>query len=148
MTTSSVLRRASLCLAFAVAFSAARAFAQSSPRVPKTGSDERKAIMAALRAPVESELKRKVIFKVDHLKVKGGWAFMRGVPREADGKPFDYKGTVYDEAIKEGMFDDWICALLKMSGGKWEVVAYSIGATDVAYEGWDQEHKAPSDIFR
>lgn len=148
MTASIVLKRVSLCISFAMIFFAAQAFAQSGPHVPKAGSDERKAIMDALRVPVETELKKKVIFKIDHLKVKDGWAFMRGVPKETDGKPVEYKGTVYEEAIKEGIFDDWICALLKKSEGKWQVVVYSIGATDVAYEGWDQEHKAPSDIFR
>lgn len=148
MTTSNTLRRVSFCILLAMIFPVARAFAQSSSYVPKTGSDERKAIMDALRSPVETDLKIKVIFKVDHLKVKDGWAFMRGVPRQADGKPVEYRGTVYEEAINAGAFDDWICALLKNSGGKWQVVAYSIGATDVAYEGWDKEHKAPPDIFR
>lgn len=148
MPISIVSKRALTCLMFALTFFIAQALAQSSPYVPKSGSDERKAIMDALRLPVETVLKRKAIFKVDHLKVKDGWAFMRGVPREADGKAFDYKGTVYEEAIKEGIFDDWICALLKKSEGKWQVVVYTIGATDVAYAGWEEEHKAPPDIFR
>jgi hypothetical protein len=115
---------------------------------PKPNSIERKQILDALRSPVESELKRAVVFKVDHLKLQSGWAFMRGVPQRPDGKRMDYAGTPYEEAIKEGAFDDWICALLSKEKNKWRVVKYVIGATDVAYEGWDKEFNAPPDIFR
>ncbi|HXG64777.1 MAG TPA: hypothetical protein VNO70_06695 [Blastocatellia bacterium] len=122
--------------------------AQGTSYAPKPGSAERKAIMDALRAPVEKELRKKTIFKIDHIKAQDGWAFVRGVPRQPDGSPMDYKGTVYEEAIKEGIFDDWICALLRRKGETWEVVTYAIGATDVPYDGWDKEFKAPSAIFK
>jgi hypothetical protein len=121
---------------------------QNAAYTPKLNSPERKQILDALRSPVESELKKAVVFKVDHIKVLNGWAFMRGVPQRPNGKRMDYKGTPYEEAIKEGAFDDWICALMHKGKGKWEVVSYVIGATDVAYEGWDKEYKAPSEIFR
>jgi hypothetical protein len=116
--------------------------------VPKPGSAERKAIMDALRPPVERELHRAVIFKVDHLKLQNGWAFIRGVPKQPDGRPINYKDTKYEAARREGMFDDWICALLRRKGTKWTVVEFVIGATDVPYEGWDREHGAPSSIFK
>jgi hypothetical protein len=103
----------------------------------------------ALRVPVERELKRPTVFKVDHLKVQNGWAFLRGVPQRPGGKPMDYRGTPYQQAKADGVFDDWICALLrKRPGGRWRVVTYVIGATDVAYEGWDRRYKAPPAIFR
>ena len=124
------------------------AFAQTAVYTPKPGSPERKQIMDALRAPVETALKKSVEFKVDHLKVKGGWAFMRGVPKQPGGKKMDYKGTQYQSAIEEGAFDDWICALLKKEKDKWKVVRYVIGATDVAYEGWDKEFGIEPEIFR
>src|SRR5262245_22461962 len=73
--------------------------AQTKPSTPKPGSAERKAIMDALRVPVEKELKKKVVFKVDHLKVLKDWAFLRGVPQQPNGKPMDYKGTAHQEAI-------------------------------------------------
>ena len=125
--------------------------AQKKPSTPAPNSPERKAIMNALRAPVEQQLKRKVIFKVDELRVKDGWAFLRGVPQQPGGKAMDYRGTPYDEARKAGAFDDWICALLRKQGSgskaRWRVVTYQIGATDVPYDGWDREYKAPSSIF-
>ncbi len=115
---------------------------------PKQGTAERKALMDALRVPVEKELNKKVVFKVDHLKVQGDWAFMRGVPQQPNGARMDYRGTAYQQAIKAGFFDDWICALWRNRNGKWQVVRYVIGATDVVYDGWDKEYGAPAAIFR
>lgn len=117
------------------------------PTTPKQGSADRKALMEVLRAPVEKELKQKVIFQVDHLKVQGNWAFMTGKPRTATGKPIDYKKTSYREALEAGAFDDWICALWKKQGKKWKLVRYAIGATDVVWDGWYQELGAPKSIF-
>jgi hypothetical protein len=121
--------------------------AQTTTYTPTTGSPERKQILEALRTPVEGELKRKVVFKVEHLKVQGKWAFMRGVPQQPGGKAMQYKGTEYQRAIEAGAFDDWICALMQKQKGKWRVIRYVIGATDVVYEGWEKEFRAPSGIF-
>lgn len=125
----------------------ATAPAQDAARTPAAGSAERKAVLDALRVPVEKELKKKVVFKVDALKVQGAWAFVRGVPQQPGGKAMDYRGTVYEQAIADGAFDDWVCALLRREGGRWRVVAHSIGATDVVYSNWPEEHKAPRAIF-
>lgn len=114
---------------------------------PKAGSAERKALMDALRVPVEKRLGKKVVFKVDHLKVEGGWAFLRGVPQQPGGKKMDYRGTGYENAIRDGIFEDWICALLRKEGGKWQVVKFIIGATDVPWVDWSERHGAPPGIF-
>jgi len=121
--------------------------AQTNPYTPAPGSAQRKAIMDSLRVPVEKKVNKKVVFKVDHLKVKDGWAFMRGVPQQPGGKKMDYSNSPYQEEINDGLFDDWICALLHKEGAKWRVVVYIIGATDVPYLGWDEAYKAPSSIF-
>ena len=105
--------------------------AQDGTTTPAAGSPERKAIADALRAPVERELKQKVIFKIESLKLKGDWAFLRGVPQR----------------IEDGVFDDGVVALLRKRAGKWQVVKYVIGATDVPYVTWDKDYKAPSAIF-
>jgi hypothetical protein len=125
------------------------AVAQSGqPTTPKAGTAERKAIMDALRVPVEKQLKQKVIFQVDHLKVLKGWAHLRGRPLKPDGKPIDYRKTEWQEAIDEGAFDDGVYALLRKQKGKWKVVTFNIGATDVVWDGWDKEHGAPPAIFK
>lgn len=123
------------------------AFAQE-PTTPAAGSKERKALMDALRVPVSKALpKREIVFKVNVLSVLGDWAFMSGVPQLPGGKKMDYKGTVYAQMIKDEIFDDWICALLKREKGKWKVVDWQIGATDVGWDGWHTKHKAPKAIF-
>jgi hypothetical protein len=95
-----------------------------------------------------SGAKGKVVFKIDHLGVQGDWAFLRGVPRQRGGGAMSYRGTVYQEAIDAGAFDDGIVALLRKRRGKWQVVKYVIGATDVPYVEWDKEYRAPSAIFQ
>lgn len=136
-----------LVVMFTILQLSATAGAQSGPYTPKAGSAERKAIMDSLRVPVEKRLLKSVVFKVDHLKVQNGWAFMRGVPQQPNGRAMDYRGTGYEQAQKDGIFDDWICALLRKQGAKWQVVQFVIGATDVVYIGWDEKYKAPSAIF-
>jgi hypothetical protein len=123
------------------------ASAQSRPYTRDKGSAERKAITDALRVPVGKRLKQEVIFKIDHLKVQSGWAFLLGTPRRPDGGQVDYRNTPYAEAQKAGAFDDGVMALLHKVGGQWRVVQYVIGATDVAYFGWDRKFHAPSAIF-
>lgn len=123
----------------------------SAAATPPAGSAARKAILDALRVPVQKELKRPVIFKVDHLRTQGEWAFMTGVPRQPGNKPMDYRGTVYAENRRHGVSDDWICALLRRERGsrqpRWRVVTYAIGATDVVWDGWDREYHAPRALF-
>lgn len=114
---------------------------------PKQGSAARKGILDALRVPIEKDLKQRVMFKVDHLKVSGNWAFMSGKNLTAAGKKIDYRKTRYKDAIDSGAFDDWTCALLKREGNKWKVLRYSIGATDVVWDGWFREFRAPKAIF-
>ncbi|CAN5806881.1 hypothetical protein BH18ACI4_BH18ACI4_20390 [soil metagenome] len=117
------------------------------PHVPEKGSVERKAIADALRTPVEKKLGQPVIFKIDHLKVQNNWAFLGGRPQNSDGSPIDYTETVYQDAVDSGAFDDGIVALLRKVNGKWTVVQYVIGATDVPYVDWDKKYRAPKGIF-
>ncbi|TDU81267.1 hypothetical protein EI77_00570 [Prosthecobacter fusiformis] len=119
----------------------------ASPYTPKPGDPERKAIVDALRIPVQAELKREAIFKIDRLKVLQGWAFLGGVPLKPDGSEMDYRGTIHEEAIREGAFDGGIFALLQKQNGKWITVRYIIGATDVPYVDWPQEFGAPAVLF-
>ena len=122
--------------------------AQDMPYVPKEGGAERKAIMDALRKPVEAKLKQKVIFVISNLKAQNGWAFLVGTPQQPDGKPIDYKITPYREAYEDGAFDNSLSALLRKQGDLWRVVALDIGSTDVVWEDWDKRYKALSAIFK
>lgn len=118
------------------------------PHLPEKGSAERKGIVDALRVPVEKQLKQPVVFKIDHLKAHNNWAFLLGRPQSPDGGTIDYTGTIYGEAVDSGAFDDGIVALLRKVNGKWTVVQFVIGATDVPYVDWDKKYRAPKGIFQ
>ena len=125
---------------------AAFSFAQK-VYTPEKGSSERTAIMNALRVPVEKELKQKIQFSVQEFKSNGVWAFLSGDPQNMSGGKPNYKGTPYQEAIEADMFDNNFFALLKKTGGKWKVITYAIGCTDVCYADWWKRYKAPKAVF-
>ena len=52
---------------------------------PLIGTKERKEIFNALRAEVQRIHSLKVVFVVDHLKVKNGWAWTHTLPQSKDG---------------------------------------------------------------
>jgi len=126
----------------------ASALAQDGPQTPKPNSSERKAIVNTLPAPVEKELKQKVVFRIRRLKVQNGWAFLQGVPQQPGGKPVNYRITQHQTAIEAGAFDDGILALLRKEKGGWRVVVYDIGSTDYPGEYWQRKYKAPPGIFQ
>jgi hypothetical protein len=72
---------------------AAPAAAQGGVRTPPPGSPERAAILAGVRAALQKQLRQPVRFRVDHLRVRGAWAFLQATPQRPDGRPLDYRGT-------------------------------------------------------
>lgn len=77
---------AAMCLvSLCVALSVRSVYAAPRTYQPKPGSAERKAILDALRKPISKDLKRKVIFKVHHLKVCNGWAWTMVTALKPDG---------------------------------------------------------------
>lgn len=131
----------------AVIAAAAIAAAAQNVYTPEKGSAERKAILDALRLPVEKQLKQSIVFAADNFNVAGNWAFIGGQPQTPSGGSPDYSGTSYAEAKREGFFDNNIFALLKKTAGKWKVVTYQIGCTDVCYADWWKRYKAPKAVF-
>lgn len=112
---------------------------------PEKGSPERKAILDALRVPVERDLKQGIVFVTDNFKIKGNWAFVSGRPTTPSGDRPNLKGTKF--AGYEDMFDDNFFGLLKKTGGKWKVVTHALGCTDVCYADWWRRYRAPKAIF-
>lgn len=128
----------------AIALFATTAFGQATITPEKT-SPVRKAILNALRVPVERDLKQKIVFVADDFKVLGNWAFVSGRPTTPSGDKPNLKGTAWDG--NEDMFDNNFFGLLKNDGKKWKVVAYALGCTDVCYADWWSRYKAPKAIF-
>ena len=114
---------------------------------PAVGSSERRDILAAARVPVEQELGQPVRFRIDRLRVVDGWAFLDATPEDLHGQPLDYSATPYAEAQRLGMFDDGFVALLRSRAGAWTPVVYVIGATDVPWVAWADDHGAPQALF-
>src|SRR4051794_38415350 len=133
-------------LTFIICLAASAAAAQG-VYTPEKGSPERKAILDALRLPVEKRLKQKVIFATDNFNVSGNWAFIAGQPQAPDGGRPDYSRTSYADAVSSGMFDSNIFALLKKTAGAWRVVTFQIGCTDVCFLPWQKQYKAPKAVF-
>ena len=141
-----IMLRKTTFILIAISIFASAAFAQAA-YTPAKNSAERTVILSVLRAPVEKELKQKIQFSVEHFKVAGNWAFLSGAPQNIRGGRPSYRGTEYQEAIDADMFDNNFFALLRKTGGKWRVVKYLIGCTDVCYATWWKDHKAPKAIF-
>lgn len=112
---------------------------------PKADSAERKAILAALRVPVEKDFKQKIVFVVDTLNSNGNWAYIGGTPQKPGGGNPDLAGTKFAEY--EDAYDHNFFGLLRKTSGKWRVVTYAIGCTDVCFADWATTHKAPKAIF-
>lgn len=135
-----------LVISFVICLAVMSAAAQT-VYTPEKGSPERKAILDALRVPVEKQLKQKVIFAAENFNVYSNWAFIGGAPQSADGGKLNYSGTRYAQAQAAGMFDSNIFALLKKTAGAWKVITFQIGCTDVCYLPWQKQYKAPKAVF-
>jgi hypothetical protein len=103
--------------------------------------------MDVLRRPCEKDLRQPVIFRVQHLRVAGDWAFARVVPLQPNGEDINYARTKYAEANAEGAFDGEGEALLKMTGGKWKLLEWRFGATDTEVDVWLERHKFPRGLL-
>ena len=116
---------------------------------PAPGSALRKQILDGLRPAIQKDLKQKVIFKVDDIRVLNGWAYLHVHPIQPNGKPIDFKKTQYRKALEEGMFDgDSTYALMHLVKKQWRVKEYAIGPTDVVWSGWiDAPYHPPKAFF-
>ena len=92
---------------------------------------ERKAVLDALRPAVEARLGPNVEFVVADLRIEDGWAFIIADPQRKGGKPIDgwaIFGEHFDNM--DGLRTE---AVLRRTKGRWRVVDWGIGATDVWY---------------
>lgn len=141
---STTIMNKTLCIAFfCLAATVTHSFAQRA-YTPAAGSPERKAIMDVLRVPVEADLRQKVIFKVQHLRIVGTWALARVVPLRPDGSDIDYSRTRYRDDLAEGAFDGEGEALLRNDGSRWRLLEWRFGASDTEVPMWLQTYGAPA----
>ena len=116
---------------------------------PGAGSALRKAILDGLRPSIEDDLKQKVIFVVDDIRVLSDWVYLRVTPVTPGSKPIDFSKTKYKKAMEEGMFDGATThALLHKKKDQWTVITFRVGPTDVCWVGWDKPpYGAPRNVL-
>jgi hypothetical protein len=110
-------------------------------------SPARKAMLDALRIPLEKDLAQRVIFRIHDLRTRAGWVFVSAQPLQPDGTPIDYLKTHYKAMIDEYAFDDHVDALLYFDQTDWFVKIWELGSTDVPWEPWGARFGTPPGLF-
>jgi hypothetical protein len=106
---------------------------------PKPGSGERKAILDALRAPVESDMHQKVIFYDVSMNVKGNWTYVNAAGRDASGKRLKRFAPQVDPVFQ---------ALLHKVHNSWHVLSWGAGTgMDATIKARKSYPQAPKSIF-
>lgn len=105
------------------------------PHTPAPGSAERKAILDALRVPIQKRAKQKVVFYGVQLKVENGWAFVNCAAMDKTGKK--YVLTELDTS-----------ALLRKINGRWRVLHWGqAGDIGVACDAYKKYPRSPRAIY-
>ncbi|WP_349357508.1 hypothetical protein [Stappia sp.] len=124
-----------LLVALAVTLTVPLSGAHAQPAYePARGTQERKDLMNAIRPLVEVRVGAPVEFVVDRLRVSEGWAFAIVSPQRPGGVPIDLSRTLLrDQAEVMDTITTYV--LLRQAYGRWNVVDYAIGPTDVFWYG-------------
>lgn len=101
---------------------------------PGRGSDERGAILNTLRPVLEVRVGPPVEFVVNWIRSGDGWAFVHVSPQRPGGSPIDLRYTTLASQI-EYMDNLETYALLRFQYGRWNLVDFVIGPTDVFWQG-------------
>ncbi len=116
---------------------------------PQRGSAARAEILDAIRPAAEAVLHPPVEFVVKKMNVAGDWAFVALEAQRPGGRAIDPATTRLAETAKEGMLDGFTTyGLLWFRTGRWNLIAWVIGPTDVAWDPWPEAYGAPRAIFR
>jgi hypothetical protein len=122
---------------------------------PKSGSELRKEILEAVRAPAEKYFGEHVLFTVEELRVADGFAFLHGRATQPNGKPIDYAQAPQYKADPQarkdlkrtGVLYGGVTALLKMKNKRWIVLEVTYDTGDVDWLEYNQKHGAPNSIL-
>ena len=107
----------------------------------------RAALTDAARVPIATELGRPTLFRIETLRTAGDWAFLMGVPLEADGTPFDWQRSPYARSWAADLMSDLVMVLLVRDRQGWRALHHVIGPTDVAWVDWMQIYDLPDTLF-
>ncbi len=113
-----------------------------------SGDPDRKAILDALRIPVQKDLRQRVKFDVVEIRRASSYAAVSAFAVQPDGSDVDYgKIAKYSEQVATGDFEPGIDALLRKKAGRWRVLRWVVGPTDVRTESWAAQYGAPAGLW-
>jgi len=101
------------------------------PAVAQVAGAQRRAILDALRPPIERRLQGPVEFVVRRIGVQNGWALVIADPQRPGGGRIDGR-RIFGEDY-ENMDGLTVNGILRFSNGRWRLVDHAIGPTDVWY---------------
>ena len=107
----------------------------------------KKAALEALNAPVSKKLTLPTQLEVGDYQTHANYAFVVASVRQSNGSPVDFNKTPFKSAYANGVFTDGVFGLLKYDNGRWKVIEYSLGATDMPFGCWWKVHKVPKALF-
>lgn len=127
----------------------ADAGAAGSPGETQAPDPERDAMAEALATAAAADIGRPVKFVVTTKRTEGDWGWLVAQPWTPEGAQIDWSETRYAERASAGALDGngTTYALLRRQGGRWTVVDFAVGPTDVAYADWSQRHGAPASLM-
>ena len=100
------------------------------------GSPQRRAILDAVRPPIQRALGGPVEFVVRTMRVHNGWGLVIADPQRPGGGRIDPR-RYYSADDLEGMDGLTVNAIVRFSGGRWRLIDHAIGPSDVWYCGVD-----------
>ena len=119
--------------------------ASAAPVVPAKDSKELREIMAAVSDPVEDAVHQPVQFRINHIMMEKGWAFVDALPLTRQGKRINYAGTMFEEWVEEA--DEVLWVLLRYKRGRWYIVEKEFFTVEATWIDWPRYFRAPRGIF-
>jgi hypothetical protein len=98
---------------------------------PAPGTAQRRALMDAVRPAIETALRSPVEFVVQRAAVQDGWALVIADPQRPGGGVI-LAPHLGPEEERDGLT---VNAVLRFRDGRWNLIDYAIGPTDVWYCG-------------
>jgi hypothetical protein len=114
---------------------------------PQRGSPERTALLDALRPTLVKEIGGPIEFIVTTMRVMEPWAYLHVKPTRPGGTRIDWSRTKFREDMKQGFMSEGTMALLRREGSGWKIVEVAVGPSDVAWDGWTEQHRVPRKLF-
>ncbi|KZM47688.1 hypothetical protein OA90_24810 [Labrenzia sp. OB1] len=101
---------------------------------PARGTLERSELLNAVRPMLEARVGPPVEFVVDWMRSGNGWAFVQLSPQRPGGGVIDLSRTTF-ASNAEYMDGLLTIALLRHQYGRWNLIDFAVGPTDVFWHG-------------